>query len=189
MEYADCGSLENALHGEEIKMKKYSEANALKWMLQCAKGISYLHEQNIIHRDLKPSCLLLFNNFQTLKISTFKLLSNMAIFMTNMGGQSSFVYMAPEIILGMNFTDKCDVYSYGLMLWEVMSRKKPYYNWENQHTMTIFCSSVGSRPDVDDVNGIEYSEQIKSLITNCWDPDPEKRRSMKELIREYPMRT
>ncbi|XP_034098466.1 putative mitogen-activated protein kinase kinase kinase 7-like isoform X1 [Drosophila albomicans] len=107
--------------------------------------------------------------------------------MTKMVGE--FYYMAPEIVEVSKYTEKCDVYSFGIILWEVMSRKKPFYNLENKTSYFILNKVIeGLRPDVNDlndVNGIQNSAQIKMWITNCWDADPEKRPTMHELMTNF----
>ncbi|XP_034099776.2 mitogen-activated protein kinase kinase kinase 7-like [Drosophila albomicans] len=174
-EYADCGNLYNALHLGDSSYK-----NALAWMLQLAKGVEFMHQQNIIHSDLKPRKLLLFNNYQTLKISISDLICIKPTTMTKMVGES--YYMAPEIVEGSKYTEKCDVYSFGIILWEVMSRKKPFYNLENETSYFILNKVMeGMRPDVNDMNGIQNAEQIKLLITKCWDANPTERPTMKKV--------
>ncbi|XP_062124877.1 mitogen-activated protein kinase kinase kinase 20-like isoform X1 [Drosophila sulfurigaster albostrigata] len=178
-EYADCGNLYNALH-----LGDSSYQNALTWMLQLAKGVAFMHQQNIIHGDLKPKKLLLFNNYQTLKISLSDFICIKPTTMTKMVGES--YYMAPEIVEGSKYTEKCDVYSFGIILWEVISRKKPFYNLENKTSYFILNKVIeGLRPDVNVVNGIQHSAQIKMWITNCWDADPEKRPTMHELMTNF----
>ncbi|XP_060658779.1 putative mitogen-activated protein kinase kinase kinase 7-like [Drosophila nasuta] len=95
-------------------------------------------------------------------------------------------YMAPEIVERPEYTVKCDVYSFGIILWEVMSRKKPFNNLENETSYFILNKVMkGLRPDVNDVNVIQNAEPIKLLITNCWDPNPKKRPDMHELITSF----
>ncbi|XP_034480372.1 putative mitogen-activated protein kinase kinase kinase 7-like isoform X2 [Drosophila innubila] len=172
MEYADCGSLDNVLHGNNRNMK-YSYYDAIFWMLQCVKGMAYMHDSNIIHHDLKPSKLLFVHNLQTLKIGS----SNC---MTEVGSLS---YMAPEVISNQKYTEKCDVYSFGIILWEIMSRKKPHYHLSQVSSWVLMQHLVkGNRPDLNDVNIFANSDPIKDLISKCWDSDPKKRPSMKDLI-------
>ncbi|XP_051858693.1 mitogen-activated protein kinase kinase kinase 7-like [Drosophila albomicans] len=182
MEYADCGNLYSAVHDCTVNIvnNKY-ETFSLMWMLHCAKGLKFLHDQNIIHRDINTRKLLLFNKYQTLKISLSQTVRTESTVMTEIVG--TFVYMAPKIMEGMQYTKKCDFFSYGIMLWEVMSRKKPFYDMREHHSFAI-CRKVlqGLRPNINDVIDIQNSDEIKILITKCWDADPQKRPSMEEVV-------
>ncbi|XP_034473653.1 mitogen-activated protein kinase kinase kinase 7-like [Drosophila innubila] len=171
MEYADCGSLENVLHENE-KKRNYSYRDALNWMHQCVKGMAYLHEKKVIHRRLRPSKLLLMNDFQTLKISILGLTCWSLVLDKNNIPE----YIAPETKL----TEMTDVYSIGIILWEVMSRKKPFLKMKFLDIEDVV--KKGARPDLKDANIFENSEPIKDLITGCWHSDPQKRPTMKDLI-------
>ncbi|KAL7741168.1 hypothetical protein ACLKA6_018192 [Drosophila palustris] len=122
-------------------------------MLQCAKGVAYLHGLNpkIIHRDLKSQNLLLLDNYRTLKICDFGTLRPLATMMTVVG---TAAYMAPEVYastqvdLGSDYTEKCDVYSFGIVCWEIMSQKKPFYHavaFLHDMTPKIFHNDLRTR--------------------------------------------
>ncbi|XP_062121361.1 mitogen-activated protein kinase kinase kinase 7-like [Drosophila sulfurigaster albostrigata] len=82
---------------------------------------------------------------------------------------------------GMQYTKKCDIYSFGIMLWEVMSRKKPFGDMRNDISLIIHVIK-GLRPNINDVVHIQNSDEIKILITNCWDADAQKRPSMEKVV-------
>ncbi|XP_060651639.1 putative mitogen-activated protein kinase kinase kinase 7-like [Drosophila nasuta] len=119
-----------------------------------------------------------FNNYQTLKISLSETVRTQGRAMTQMVG--NLIYLAPEFMRGMQYTKKCDIYSFGIILWEVMSRKKPFNDKES--LSLLFRIIKGLRPNVNDVVDIHNSDDIKILITKCWDADPQNRPSMKEVF-------
>ncbi|XP_060659584.1 dual specificity protein kinase shkC-like [Drosophila nasuta] len=89
----------------------------------------------------------------------------------------NLIYMAPEIMRWMQVTKKCDIYSFGIILWEVMSRKNPFNDMLHFHEIV-----EGLRPNVNDVVDIQNSDDIKILITKCWDANPQNRPSMKGVV-------
>ncbi|XP_062133147.1 dual specificity protein kinase pyk3-like isoform X3 [Drosophila sulfurigaster albostrigata] len=177
MEYPDCGTLYSAVHDRTVNICNNAyEMFSLMWMLHCAKGLKFLHEQKIVHREITTRNLFLFNNYQTLKISLSEavMTEGASIMLGN------FIYMAPEIMGGMQYTKKCDIYRFGIMLWEVMSRKKPFNDKES--LPLLFGIIKGLRPNVNDVVDIHNSDDIKILITKCWDANPRNRPSIKEVL-------
>lgn len=89
----------------------------------------------LLHRDLKPQNLLLANKYHTLKVCDFGTAKCLQTNMTADIGTSA--YMAPEVSLG-NYDEKCDVYSFGIILWEVLSHKKPHTDLKQYpHVTTI----------------------------------------------------
>ncbi|KAH8387974.1 hypothetical protein KR093_010732 [Drosophila rubida] len=186
MEYAEGGSLYNFLHG---KVKPaYSLAHAMSWARQCAEGVAYLHGMTpkpLIHRDLKPLNLLLTNKGRNLKICDFGTVADKSTMMTNNRGSAA--WMAPEVFAGSKYTEKCDIFSWAIVLWEVLSRKQPFKDIENAYTIQ-WKIYKGERPPLLD----NCPKHIEQLMTACWKTAPEDRPSMKyivdvmnEIIKDY----
>ncbi|KAK6119810.1 hypothetical protein DH2020_046435 [Rehmannia glutinosa] len=126
-EFMENGSLDNHLFSEnqELQWDKLHEI-----AVRTAKGIAYLHEecqQRIIHYDIKPGNVLLDENFSP-KVADFglaKLCNRNDSHVTITGYRGTPGYLAPEFLL-KNFpiTYKCDVYSFGILLFEIVGRRK-----------------------------------------------------------------
>ncbi|XP_037028070.1 mitogen-activated protein kinase kinase kinase 7 [Bradysia coprophila] len=178
MEYAEGGSLYNVLHCNPKPY--YTAAHAMSWARQCAEGVAYLHAMRpkpLIHRDLKPPNLLLINGGRMLKICDFGTVTDKATLMTNNKGSAA--WMAPEVFEGYTYTEKCDVFSWGIILWEVLSREQPFKDIE--FTFSIMWSvHKGQRPPL--IEGCP--KPIEILMTTCWDPSPAARPSMEFVVNQ-----
>ena len=142
MEYMPKGSLYQVLHDKNETLPW----DPLRWTmaLDIAKGLAYLHHRNIIHRDLK-SLNVLLDNYYHAKISDFGL-SKIKLESSKTARHSSLVVgtlcwlaleLAHDLIAGkrLNHTFASDVYSYGMILWEIVSRQIPYAMVENPYAM------------------------------------------------------
>lgn len=129
MEYAEGGSLYNLLHGSRIR---YTASHAMSWCRQCADGVEYLHAMHpkpLIHRDLKPPNLLLVKNGLVLKICDFGTVTDKNTMMTNNKGSAA--WMAPEVFEGSIYSERCDVFSWSIILWECLARELPFKDIES----------------------------------------------------------
>uniref|UniRef100_A0A8C5IBX8 Mitogen-activated protein kinase kinase kinase 7 n=1 Tax=Gouania willdenowi TaxID=441366 RepID=A0A8C5IBX8_GOUWI len=175
MEYAEGGSLYNVLHGAE-PLPYYTASHAMSWCLQCSQGVAYLHGMKpkaLIHRDLKPPNLLLVAGGTVLKICDFGTACDIQTHMTNNKGSAA--WMAPEVFEGSNYSEKCDVFSWGIILWEVITRRKPF----DEIGGSGYRETIGTRPPL--IKNLP--KPIESLMTRCWSKDPSQRPSMEEIVK------
>ncbi|KAG6471540.1 rust resistance kinase Lr10-like [Zingiber officinale] len=124
-EYMEKGSLDKYLYDKD---RKLNWETLHEVAIGTAMGIRYLHEecqQKIIHYDIKPGNILLDSNFNP-KVADFglaKLMNRVASHVTLTGNRGTPGYMAPEIWMNLPVTHKCDVYSFGMLLFDVVGRK------------------------------------------------------------------
>jgi serine/threonine protein kinase len=79
-------------------------------------------------------------------------------------------YIAPEIFKGSAFSKESDVYSFGMIMWELTTGCKPFANVEHDHIL-IYKIIDGERPEITE----DTPEFYANLMKSCWDPDPKKR--------------
>jgi len=155
-----------------------SFARKLKFALDAAKGMLYLHLSNpvILHRDLKSDNLLVTRDW-TAKVGDFGLtrfLSEKKA-MTQVGTP---MWMAPEIIMGKKYTEKADVYAFGIILWEILTRQEPY---EEKEPMQIVVEVVndGLRPTIPREH---ENSPLVPLMKDCWAQDPDQRPTFNIIV-------
>ncbi|XP_071935172.1 uncharacterized protein [Coffea arabica] len=125
-EYMEMGSLYYLIHVSGQK-KKLSWRRRLKMLCDICRGLLCLHRMKIVHRDLKSAnCLV--NKHWTVKICDFGL--SRVLMTTPMKDYSSAgtpEWMAPELIRNEPFTEKCDIFSFGVIIWELCTLNKPWH--------------------------------------------------------------
>ena len=89
-------------------------------------------------------------------------------------------YIAPEIFKGSAFSEKSDVYSLGMIMWELTTGCKPFADVEHDHSL-VYQIIDGKRPEITD----DTPECFANLMKSCWDSDPKKRPSMKEVRKTF----
>lgn len=92
--------------------------------------------------------------------------------------QGTLLWMAPEVFTTKNYSEKCDVFSWAIILWEVFTRQVPYQNIENNCAIMWAICTKGMRPPM-----IRDCPQIfRKLLTDCWQNDASKRPSMDNVV-------
>jgi len=184
MEYAECGSLYGLLHPPDDYPVdiEYTFAHVMSWSLQCAQAVEYLHSMKpkpIVHRDLKPPNMLLTNYGTVLKICDFGTACHIHTEMTSNRGSAS--WMAPEVFEGTKYTEKCDVYSFGIVLWEMLTRRKPFDEIGPPAFRIMWAVHSGTRPPP--IQGIPKS--LEQLMYRCWTKEEKLRPSFQQIVKYF----
>uniref|UniRef100_A0A804QKE3 Protein kinase domain-containing protein n=1 Tax=Zea mays TaxID=4577 RepID=A0A804QKE3_MAIZE len=124
VEYLPGGALKSFLI--KNRRKKLAFKVVVQIALDLARGLSYLHSKKIVHRDVKTENMLL-DKTRTVKIADFGVARLEASNPSDMTGETGTLgYMAPEVLNGNPYNRKCDVYSFGICLWEIYCCDMPY---------------------------------------------------------------
>ena len=172
MEYMDHGSLYDLLHNETMVL----EGDLLLQILcDISQGVRFLHsaDPKVIHGDLKSANILVDTRFRA-KVADFGLSQK-----KNMGGTGTPFWMAPELLRRESAnTDKTDVFSFGIMLYEVFSRRDPYEGQPARDVLRAVADPlIRKRPPPPN----HMPPALKTLMADCLDDDPEKRPSFEEI--------
>ncbi|KAF5951492.1 hypothetical protein HYC85_009436 [Camellia sinensis] len=121
-EFMSGGSVYDYLHKQRGTFKLPS---LLRVAIDISKGMNYLHQNNIIHRDLKAANLLMDEN-EVVKVADFGVARVKAQTGVMTAETGTYRWMAPEVIEHRPYDHKADIFSFGIVLWELLTGKLPY---------------------------------------------------------------
>lgn len=179
MEFMDGGGLDGLLKDVSQKL---TWKRIRKTALDVAKGMACLHGQKppVVHRDLKSLNILVDENGVS-KVCDFGLSRTMgsASTMTNQTG--TLIWMAPEVMNDEEYGPSADVYSFGIIMWELCSRKIPYADSGAASKLISFVTGIASgklRPEIP----ANTPEAWATLMKRCWSSDPAARPPFSEIV-------
>eukprot|EP00727_Mastigamoeba_balamuthi_P005985 m51a1_g2005 putative serine threonine kinase (1105) ;mRNA; f:1236473-1242721 len=182
--FMPSGSLMDVLLDETQSITLRSRMSILK---DVAAGMAYLHSYNpcILHCDLKSSNIMLASNMQA-KVCDFGLtvFTHKTKKPSSMGGgegeMGSLFWSSPEVLAGEQFTTKSDVYAFGVIVWETVTRKVPY---KDLNPLAVVSRVVEERlrPDCTDPH-FENVKPLAEVMEQCWDQTPSLRPEFTSII-------
>ncbi|XP_004209764.1 serine/threonine-protein kinase mos [Hydra vulgaris] len=183
MEFAGKNNLLTIINDDKENITPFLR---MRFASDIACALNYIHKQNIAHLDVKPANIMVtYKN--TCKLGDFgcsKVLAengqSSPTTPTNSYLTGTLAYRSPELLKGEFPTCKADMYSYGICLWQLLTREKPYGN-ENMYVVIFGVVSYHLRPDITEKMECENSAYLQ-LVKSLWRADPLERPSAKEVI-------
>ncbi|KAK9067483.1 hypothetical protein SSX86_014813 [Deinandra increscens subsp. villosa] len=174
-EFLPRGSLYRIIHRPQCQI---DEQRRIKMALDVAKGMNCLHTSipTIVHRDLKSPNLLVDEDWNV-KVCDFglsRLKHN--TFLSSKSTAGTPEWMAPEVLRNENSNEKCDVYSFGVILWELATLRLP---WSGMNPMQV-VGAVGFQNRRLDIPK-DVDPLVGRIIWECWQTDPNLRPSFAQL--------
>ncbi|XP_059157082.1 mitogen-activated protein kinase kinase kinase 20-like [Physella acuta] len=174
-EYAPNGSLysymqnpENALDFRQI----------VKWAIEIARGMNYLHREapvKVIHRDLKSKNVVIAEDW-TCKLCDFGA-SRFIGSTTRMSLAGTFPWMAPEVIQSFPVSESCDTWSYGVVLWELLTKEVPFNGIEGFQVAWLVVEK-GERLMIPST----CPPSFRKMMEQCWQLDPKLRPNFTQIL-------
>jgi serine/threonine protein kinase len=153
----------------------------LSMALDVAQGMNWLHlsKPPIIHRDLKPTNLLVDENWKV-KICDFGLSAwQLQKTLQDPGvAPGTPLWMSPEVLKGRPLSEKADVYSFGIVLWEMFTGKEPYDEHDDYDRFVQAVCDKNERPEIPDK--LHFS--LAAMLRECWHENQKVRPSFQDLI-------
>lgn len=185
-EHCDLGSLGHSIELKLLHRGGKVDMNAI--LLTCAdiaRGMEYLHSRNVIHGDLKCTNVLLCSSVQdprgfVAKVADFGLSRQMAVNVTHISTNTvgTLTHMPPELLRGGKLVPKGDVYSFGIMMWEILMGKSPFDGWTAPQLLRSVLIEKW-RPTFPDF----AQHGFNGLGLQCLKEDPEDRPSFCEVLK------
>lgn len=173
-EYAKGGSVRQFLmrrQNRSVPLKL-----AVKQALDVARGMAYVHGLGFIHRDLKSDNLLIFAD-KSIKIADFGV-ARIEVQTEGMTPETgTYRWMAPEMIQHRPYNQKVDVYSFGIVLWELITGMLPFQNMTAVQAAFAVVNK-GARPIVPP----DCLPVLGEIMTRCWDANPDVRPPFTEVV-------
>uniref|UniRef100_A0A8C5FWM4 mitogen-activated protein kinase kinase kinase n=1 Tax=Gadus morhua TaxID=8049 RepID=A0A8C5FWM4_GADMO len=172
MEYCAQGQLYEVLRAG----RKIVPSLLMDWAMGIAGGMNYLHLHKIIHRDLKsPNMLITYDDL--VKISDFGTSKELFDKSTKMSFAGTVAWMAPEVIRNEPVSEKVDIWSFGVVLWEMLTGEVPYKDVDS----SAIIWGVGN-------NSLQLPvpetcpDGFKILLRQCWSSKPRNRPSFRQIL-------
>ncbi|KAI4341878.1 hypothetical protein MLD38_026550 [Melastoma candidum] len=159
---------------------------SIKFALDIARAMDCLHANGIIHRDLKPDNLLLTANQKSVKLADFGLAREESVTEMMTAETGTYRWMAPELYSTVtlrqgekkHYNNKVDVYSFGIVLWELLTNRMPFEGMSNLQA-AYAAAFKQERPTLPE----DISPDLAFIIQSCWVEDPNMRPSFSQIIR------
>ncbi|CAN4107315.1 unnamed protein product [Withania somnifera] len=172
-EYMSGGSIYDYLHKQKGSFKL---PTLLKVAIDVSKGMNYLHQNNIIHRDLKAANLLMDEN-EVIKVADFGVARVKAQTGVMTAETGTYRWMAPEVIEHKPYDHKADVFSFGVVVWELLTGKLPY-EYLTPLQAAIGVVQKGLRPTIPK----HTPSKLVELLQTCWQKEPASRPDFSEIV-------
>lgn len=173
-EYLPKGSLWDYIHNYKVK---FTEREQINITYEIAIGLSYLHSRSIVHCDLKSSNILIDDNWK-IKIGDFGLShfikNNNRYYRVKKGTVN---WMAPESLKSGIYGYSTDIYSFGMILWEILKLEIPYFGLK-QHQIENQIVQENRIVEIPK----EGHEVLIDITKKCLEYDPNKRPSIRDIV-------
>ncbi|RDY06286.1 Serine/threonine-protein kinase STY8, partial [Mucuna pruriens] len=157
-----------------------SPSTAINFALDIARGMAYLHNEPnvIIHRDLKPRNVLLVNSSADhLKVGDFGLSKLIKVQSSHDVYKMTDRYMAPEVFKHRRYDKKVDVFSFAMILYEMLEGEPPFSSYEPYEGAKYVAE--GHRPSF---RAKGYTPELRDLTEHCWAADMNQRPSFIDIL-------
>lgn len=176
-EYCEGGDLDDKIKAWRKASKTFDESLILAWFIQLVLAVKFMHERRVLHRDLKTRNIFLKKNFIKLgDLGISRILMGTSDMATTFTGTP--YYMSPEVLKHEGYQYKSDIWSMGVVLYELCNLQHAF---QGEGLMSVMYKIVeGKPPKLSE----KYSKELQSLYERMLDKTPANRPSASEVLRD-----
>ena len=176
MELAENGDLRSFLNKCKQESKRLTKGCVLKWTYQGARALQYLTQNHTSHRDIK-SLNFMITQDGDLKLGDLGLATQLYETQHTDDQRGTTHWMAPEIYTKQERSPKSDIFSFGIVVWEMITAEIPYKECKGKGFEIMNAVCGGKRPKVP----LTCPEVLKKLMMCCWDEDRDRRPDIEQV--------
>ncbi|CAG8512342.1 44296_t:CDS:2 [Gigaspora margarita] len=191
------------IEGKDVQVSEWTELGSLKdfydrrdigWETKVViardicRGIAFLNSVDVFHHDIRCENIMLTGRYEP-KIANFDLAREFNEFSKEIPDMKVLRWMAPEKMKGKRYDTKCEIFSFGMTLWELAFEKYPYdKKFDKQHLedlkryVTNGCREKIGFGKAKDQNESAIQHKLKEIIESTWHQDPDQRPNLGELL-------
>ena len=184
VDYFPLGSLDRHLRDTKVQHPCLSWKYRVRLALNIAQGMDYLHSEDFMHRDLRSPNILIASRDENDEIVAKVADFGLAVICAKefKGGDFNECWTAPEILKAAAYNSKVDVYSFAIVMWELLELGHPFKEYEDKYAslprLDFFDAIIkGLRPSFPP----DCPEDYIKLVTACWATEPEDRPSFDRI--------
>ncbi|RHZ61688.1 hypothetical protein Glove_346g183 [Diversispora epigaea] len=184
LEYIPNGDLHHFIHNN---FEKFSWTRKILYLNSIVEGIENIHDRQIIHRDLHSGNILVNNNYRYYDYGNYPIISDLGFSQpanidSNISRESQIYgiipYMAPELFKNQPYSYASDIYSLGMIMWQLTSGHRPFHDQEHGPKLILDILD-GKRPEITE----DTPECWANLMKRCWHPVPSQRPTINEIYK------
>ncbi len=161
------------LHTDVDDMERMPLEKALNIAIQVADGLAFAHEHGIVHRDIKPSNIMLLNESHV-KIADFGIAKmDTSLMLTRTGMiMGSPLYMSPEQVLSTAIDARSDIFSFGIVLYQLLTGHRPF---AGDNANSVMYQIVNESPRKLSSLNSRLPEMVDNIVLKCLEKKPQDR--------------
>lgn len=178
LEYCNAGDLDTALTKSPTAPNFFFHV-----AISIAKGVAYLHSRGVMHRDIKPENILIDGNVKSgnfqVKVTDFGVATDTSMLGDRTAETGTYRWMAPEVLRHESYSNMADVYSFAVVLWQLVTREVPYMTFsqiEAAGKVALECA----RPPFPS----GAPKAVCEIIETCWRENPDERWAFEEVCQK-----